>query len=60
LLTGEQTEVEPRTLYLSQGNSAALLEENWKTVVPGVNRLLFNLTDDPNEEQILQAAIPRN
>jgi arylsulfatase A-like enzyme len=58
LLTGEQTEVEPRTLYFSRGNSAALRGGNWKIVISGVNRLLFNLADDPNEENDLAGSYP--
>lgn len=50
LLTGEQTNPEPRTLYFKRGNSAALRHGDWKLVVSGANRQLFDLASDPNEE----------
>lgn len=50
LLTGEQTDPQPRTLYFKRGNSAALPQGDWKLVASGANRQLFDLASDPNEE----------
>jgi len=53
LLTGEETEPQPRTLYFARGNSAALRHGDWKLVASGANRQLFDLATDPNEQNDL-------
>jgi arylsulfatase A-like enzyme len=58
LLTGEQTEAEPRTLYFARGNAAALRHGNWKLVTSGAKLQLFDLAADPNEENDLADECP--
>ena len=58
LLTGEETEPETRTLYFARGKSAALRHGDWKLVASGANRQLFNLANDPNEENNLVSQHP--
>jgi arylsulfatase A-like enzyme len=58
LLTGDQTDPQPRTLYFARGNSAALRQGDWKLVASGPNRQLFDLASDPNEESDLAGKRP--
>jgi len=58
LLTGEQTDPQPRTLYFKRGSSAALRLGDWKLVASGANRQLFDLASDPNEENDLANKCP--
>lgn len=58
LLTGEQTEPKPITLHFARGNSAAIRHGHWKLVAAGSETQLFNLADDPNEENDLASQRP--
>jgi arylsulfatase A-like enzyme len=58
LLTGGQTDPQPRTLYFKRGSSAALRLGDWKLVESGANRQLFDLASDPNEGNDLASKRP--
>jgi arylsulfatase A-like enzyme len=58
LLTGEETQPEPRTLYFRRGSSSALRHGDWKLVESGKTQQLFNLAEDPNEEHDLTKQHP--
>lgn len=56
LLTGRQTDAEPRTLYCVAHTRAAYLRHgNWKLIVNKnrENKELYNLSDDPHEKKNL-------
>jgi arylsulfatase A-like enzyme len=58
VLSGEEAQPTPRTLYFARGKSAALRHGDWKLVVLGSGRQLFNLATDPNEQHDLAARRP--
>lgn len=53
LVTGEVTRPEPRTIYWAYGKKNALRHGDWKLIVRGGRRELYNLADDPHEKRNL-------
>lgn len=61
LLTGRQTDAEPRTLYcVAHTRAASLRHGDWKLIVDKdrKNKELYNLSDDPHEKTNLASARP--
>jgi arylsulfatase A-like enzyme len=63
LLTGEQKQPTPRTIYIPLPRAAAVLHDGWKLIssqkATGTQNQLFNVTADPSEQHNLAAEQPQ-